>query len=229
MRERLAHWNAASAELDGSLLARGDCVLKIKLSWKKSASGKATFGTQAISLQTDLYAVRAVITATHLLAAEANYKPDQLCADSSHLTSHVLDLTFTANSLRLQFSNSQASTYCAAASPICSERGYYLSFLRSPVGQIVRLESGFDTLATQALDSCSSLCRGAGSFLVDFWLLWMKTVSLRLLLNPALVSSLQSSRSSIFITFYESFSLPFKRLRVTVDFFHRFAGPCNPT
>lgn len=77
-------------------------------------------------------------------------------------------MTSTADSLRLQHSNSQASVSLVALDCLRSERDRYLGLLRSLAGRIVRLDCDFTTLVTQARDSRSTLFRGVRPLLDEF-------------------------------------------------------------
>lgn len=64
LRERLACWYAEFAELDEAFLAHENCILELESSLAKSASGETSLRSQAQTLQTDLAATRADLTAS---------------------------------------------------------------------------------------------------------------------------------------------------------------------
>lgn len=68
---------------------------------------------------------RADLTASQSSLATASSELEQLRADSLRSTSQVLDLTFAADSLRLQLSSLQASIFPAALDSLRSERDRY--------------------------------------------------------------------------------------------------------
>lgn len=104
MRKRLALQGAAFTELDEASLAGEDLFLKSSVA--KSTLDEANLHSQVSALQTDSTATVANVTASQGSIVTASFEIVELCVDNRCSISHVLDLTSTANSLRLQLSNS---------------------------------------------------------------------------------------------------------------------------
>lgn len=119
-------------------------------------------------MKTDRFAARANFTASQSPNPTTASKLDKLRADNRRLPSQVLDLTATADSLRVQFSNLQSSNSLTALSFLRGEQDRYLGLLQPLAGQIDRLNSLFTTLAIRSEDSRFSFCRGVETLLQTF-------------------------------------------------------------
>lgn len=134
--ERPARRDAEFVELVGAFLARENPVLELESPLTKPFSSKTNLCSQHSALHPDLDTVRSDLTAIQSSVVTATSKHDQLLAKNRRFTLQSLDLTLTADSLRLQLTILQASISPDALDSPRSERDCYLGHLRYSAGQI---------------------------------------------------------------------------------------------
>lgn len=163
-----ARQKAEFVKLDEAFLAREDRVQELESSVVNSTSGKADYRSLVSALQDELATTLADLTASQSSIAMATSKLDKLHADDRRLTSQVLDLVSTTDSLRLPLSVSQASMSSASLDSFHGKRDRHLGLLRSSSGQTDRLDIDFTTMVIRAHDSRASLCRDVGLLFEEF-------------------------------------------------------------
>lgn len=101
LHERLARRDAAFAELNKAFLAFEDHIRELELSLAQSTSDESNPRFQISALRANLAATRTDHTTSQSFITTASSEFDKLRADSWRLASHILNLIFTADSLRL--------------------------------------------------------------------------------------------------------------------------------
>lgn len=125
LRERVARREAMFAERNEDFTARKNRVWESKASLSTVASTEATLRLHAATLQAQLSAASADLTAARAFAALPASALNKVCAKNERLTSWVAVVTTTVDEVHRKLATAQSPTFSAAFDSVCGERERY--------------------------------------------------------------------------------------------------------